>query len=66
MVEGNKDCTEEVEKLISGLASVEVEIVVVDSDEETDEQSNSESEDRVSSVGGFDIGEADNQMPVVS
>ena len=44
---------------------MEVEIVVVDSDEETDEQSNSESEDRVSSVGGIDTEELNNQMPVV-
>ena len=51
MVEGQKECTEEVEKLISGLASVEVEIIV-DSDDEADEQSNSGGEDR--SVGGID------------
>ena len=36
------------------------------SGDESDEQSDSESEDRVSSVGGFDIEEADNQMPVES
>ena len=47
MVEGHKECTEEVEKLISGLASVEVEIIV-DSDDEVDEHS----EDM--SVGGVD------------
>ena len=62
MVEGNKDCTEEVEKIISGLASVEVEIVV-DSDDEADEQSNSGSEDV--SFGGIDTGELNIQTLVV-
>ena len=35
------------------------------SGDESDEQSDSESEDRVSSVGGIDIEELNNQMPVV-